>query len=171
MLSKYLIPDIFFNDIYEITPEFLINEGVKALVLDIDNTLVTYDDPEPTESVLKWLKSMEAAGIKIAFVSNNKPPRVERFNSKLGYFARAKGGKPFTKHVKRAMAHMGVTKEETALIGDQLLTDVMAARNAKLHRSFLVKPIKDKTDAFTRSKRLLEKPYIKKYYKMQGGNK
>lgn len=168
MQNKYLIPDVFFNDIYEITPEFLKSEGVKALVLDIDNTLVTYDDPEPTESVLKWLGAMQETGIKIAFVSNNKHPRVERFNSKLGYFAQAKGGKPFAKHIKRAMAHMGVTREETALIGDQLLTDILAARTAKLHRAFLVKPIKDKTDAFTRSKRMIEKPFIKKYYRSKG---
>jgi len=171
MLKKYLIPDVFYDNIYQITPEYLLGEGVKALVLDIDNTLVTYDDPEPTESVLEWLRSMEEAGISIAFVSNNKPPRVERFNSKLGYFARAKGGKPFTKNIKRAMVHMGVTRNETALIGDQLLTDVLAARSAKLRRAFLVKPIKDKTDAFTRSKRMLEKPFIKKYYKMQDGEK
>lgn len=169
MLGKYLIPDVFYDDIYQITPEYLKKEGIKALVLDIDNTLVTYDDPEPTESVLKWFKTMEDAGISIAFVSNNKPPRVERFNSKLGYFAQAKGGKPFGKHIRRAMAHMGVTKEETALVGDQLLTDIMAGKCAKLNKSLLVLPIKDKTTPFFRFKRWLEKPYIRKYKKLHGG--
>lgn len=168
MQKKYLIPDVFYNDIYEVTPEFLTKAGVRALVLDIDNTLVTYDDPEPTESVLAWFKGMQGAGISIAFVSNNKHPRVNKFNEKLGFFARGKGGKPFAKHVRRAMAHMGVTPGETALIGDQLLTDILAARTAKLNKALLVKPIKDKTDAFTRFKRWLEKPFIKKYYKLQG---
>lgn len=168
IFEKYLIPDVFYDDIYQITPEYLKGVGVRALVLDIDNTLVTYDDPEPTESVLEWFKKMEAAGISIAFVSNNKHPRVNKFNEKLGYFARGKGGKPFGKHIRRAMAHMGVTKEETALVGDQLLTDIMAGKCAKLNKALLVLPIKDKTSAFFRFKRWLEKPYIKKYKKLHG---
>ncbi len=169
LLEKYLIPDLFFNDIYEITPEFLTSEGIRGLVLDIDNTLVTYDDPVPTPSVSAWFKSMEAAGIKMAFVSNNSDPkRVTDFNAGLGYFAMHKGGKPFGKGVRRAMAHMGTTKENTAIIGDQLLTDIMAGKCAGLKRSFAVLPIKDRTELFFRTKRKIEAPYVKKYMKLHG---
>lgn len=169
ILEKYLIPDVFFDDIYQITPEFLTSEGIKGLVLDIDNTLVTYDDAVPTESVLKWFKGMEDAGIKMAFVSNNsKSERVDTFNKDLGYFGIAKGGKPFGKGVRRAMAHMGTTKENTAIIGDQLLTDIMAGKCAGLKRSFLVLPIKDRTELFFRAKRWIEKPYVKKYKRLHG---
>lgn len=171
ILEKYLIPDIFFKDIYEITPEFLLSEGIRGLVLDIDNTLVTYDDPVPTEPVMAWFKSMEAAGIKMAFVSNNSnPERVNRFNSELGYFAMSRGGKPFSRGVRRAMSAMGTTKENTAIIGDQLLTDIMAGKCAGLKRSFAVLPIKDRTELFFRTKRKIEAPYVRKYHKIHTNN-
>lgn len=170
IFEKYLIPDLFFDDIYQITPEFLRSEGIEALVLDIDNTLVTYDDPVPTPSVLEWFKAMEDAGIKMGFVSNNSDPsRVNTFNQDLGYFAIHKGGKPFGRGIRRAMKHMGTTKENTAIIGDQLLTDIMAGKLAGLKRSFLVLPIKDRTELFFRTKRKIEAPYVRKYKKIHGG--
>ena len=72
-LFNKFIPTRIYGDIYEITPEALAGMGISALILDIDNTLVTYDDPKPTESVSKWLDAMHTAGIKTAFVSNNAP--------------------------------------------------------------------------------------------------
>ena len=74
-----LLPDRIFDDIYKITPDFLAKEGIRALILDIDNTLVTYDDPKPTASVREWLDSMKRAGIEAAFVSNNNADRVALF--------------------------------------------------------------------------------------------
>lgn len=164
MLDRYLIPDRIFNNIYEITPEFLTSLGIKAVALDIDNTLVTYDDPEPTPSVLEWFDSLQKAGISIAFVSNNEHERVEIFNRSLGFYAHGKSGKPGGKYIHEAMDHMGSEPKNTAFIGDQLLTDVAAGRLAGLH-CFLVPPIKDKTTPFFRFKRMLEKPYIRKYHK------
>lgn len=166
MLSKYLIPDRIFKSIYEITPEYLAAQGVRALVLDIDNTLVTYDDPEPTPPVLEWFRLMREAGISVAFVSNNQHDRVAGFNAKLGFYAHGKSGKPGGKYVRCAMAHMGSDESSTALIGDQLLTDIAAGKKAGLRLSLLVPPIKDKTSLFFRAKRKLELPYIAKYYKI-----
>ena len=171
MLGKLLIPDKIFGDIYEITPEFLLSQNIRGLVLDIDNTLVTYDDPTPTPSVQKWFDEMAAADIKIAFVSNNDRERVEKFNRELGYFGVGKSGKPFGKNIRRAMEYMGTDEQNTALIGDQLFTDIMAGKLAHLRASYLVPPIKDKLTLFFRAKRKLEKPYIKKYYKIHGENK
>ena len=61
-----------------------------------------------------------------------------------------------------AMNDLGTTPEETIFMGDQIFTDVWAARNAKI-RAILVPPIKDKTEIFSKFKRLLEKPILKKY--------
>ena len=66
-----LTPKSFFSSIYEITTEFIREKGIKAIVSDIDNTLVTYDDPVPTEKLMAWFKGLERAGIKLAFISNN----------------------------------------------------------------------------------------------------
>jgi HAD superfamily phosphatase (TIGR01668 family) len=163
ILEKYLIPDVIFNDIYEITPEFLTSEGIKGLVLDIDNTLVPYEIPEPTEEVRAWLSSMWENGIKTAFVSNNHKERVELFNQSLNCPAFYDSGKPLKKSCSRAMEAMEVTKNETAIIGDQVFTDVLAGRISGLNTAILVNPIKDKTNLFFKSKRLLEKPVLAAY--------
>ena len=86
------------------------------------------------------------------------------FNKDLGLPAYAKAKKPFKKRLKQAMADIGSSNDETVFMGDQIFTDVWAARNAGI-RAILDPPIKDKTDAFTKFKRLLEKPILKKYRK------
>lgn len=153
-------PDWVFDGFSDITPEFLKKNNIKAIVSDIDNTLVTYDDEKPTAAVLSWLKSLDEAGVKIAFVSNNSHERVRIFNEELGFFAVGKSGKPFKKNLIHAMEYMAVPYENVCMLGDQIFTDVLAGKCAGI-RSILVPPIKDKTDILTKFKRLLEKPILK----------
>ena len=75
IFEKLLTPDFMFASYSEVTPEFLSSIGVRALICDIDNTLVTYDDARPTAALHRWFRDMESAGVKIAFVSNNHPDR------------------------------------------------------------------------------------------------
>ena len=161
---KTLVPDFYFDKFSDATSEFLLELGVKGIVLDIDNTLEPYENATPGEEVLAWFDSLATSGIKAAFVSNNGRERVELFNKDLGLPAYYKAGKPFKKNVLNALSDMGVSPDEAILMGDQVFTDVWAARNAGL-RAILLPPIKDKPDLFTKSKRLLEKPVIKKYKK------
>ena len=157
-----LVPDYKFDKFSDVTAEFLSSLGIKGLILDIDNTLEPYEHPLPGEEVRAWLDALSEAGINCAFVSNNGRERVEKFNESLGKVAFYKAGKPFSKNVKKAMALIGSDKQSTALMGDQVFTDVWAARNSGIV-AILVPPIKDKTDAFTKFKRLLERPILKKY--------
>ena len=98
------VPDYYFDTVYSVTPEMLKERGVKGIILDIDNTLVPYEIPEPTEEVHAWLSSMWENGIKTAFVSNNHKERVELFNQSLNCPAFYDSGKPlkkscFTPHI------------------------------------------------------------------------
>ena len=158
------------NTYRDVTPEILRERGIKLLICDIDNTLVTYDDPHPTEELRSWFNRMNEAGVTVAFVSNNHKDRVELFNSTLGFIAHFDSGKPSTKKLVETMTAAGVSKEATALLGDQLLTDAAAANRAGIY-SIIVPPIKDKTNLFFKSKRLIEKPYVKKYFKINGENR
>lgn len=164
IFEKILVPDRMCGNFRDVTPGLLKSLGIRYLICDIDNTLVTYDDAVPTDSVCSWLHMMYRSGIKVGFVSNNDPERVELFNKELEYTAYAKAGKPFIKKLKLAMAEMGAEPKETAFLGDQLLTDAAAGNRAGLY-TFIVPPIKDKRDPFTRFKRVLERPYIRKYRK------
>ena len=160
----FFAPDFYFETHAGASVAFLKEQGISALFLDIDNTLEPYENPVPGEGVLSWFSSLADAGISVAFVSNNGKERVETFNEKLGYIAYYKAKKPFARKIKRAMKQMGVKKEEALFMGDQIFTDVCAARFAGI-RVALVPPIKDKTDALTRFKRLLERPIMKRYFR------
>jgi HAD superfamily phosphatase (TIGR01668 family) len=155
-------PDILFPNIYEITPEFLHAQKVKGLVLDLDNTIAPYEVIEPTDEMNKWFRAMKAAGIKLAFVSNNKGERVKIFNRTWGIPLFAGAKKPSPKGVRMAMQALKLTPDETAGLGDQIFTDCLACHRAGL-RFYLVPPIKDKKTLFFRGKRMLEKPFVGKF--------
>jgi len=160
----FLAPDYYFETYAGASVSFLKENGIRALVLDIDNTLEPYENAEPSEDVRAWFSALSEAGISAAFVSNNNKERVDTFNASLGRIAYAKAGKPFAGKVKRAIREMGVTKENTLFMGDQIFTDVLAARFAGI-RVALVPPIKDKTDVLTRFKRCLERPIMKRFFR------
>ena len=164
------VPDYYFETFDKASAEFLISIGVKGILLDVDNTLEPYENPLPTEKVLEWFKSLREAGIGAAIVSNNHKERIELFNNELKLPAYYDAKKPFKKSLKKAMADLGTTPLETIFMGDQVFTDVWAARNAGI-RAILVPPIKDKTNAFTRFKRFLERPILKKYKKIHSEDK
>ena len=156
------VPEYRFEAFDLATAEFLCSIGVKGIILDIDNTLEPYENANPGERVIAWLEALRMQGIKAAIVSNNGKDRVELFNKDISLPAYYKAKKPFKRNLYRAMADMNTRPEETILMGDQVFTDVWAAHNAKI-RAILVPPIKDKTDPFTRFKRFLERPILKKY--------
>ena len=156
------LPDYYLSSYKDVDEAFLSKLGVRALLLDIDNTLEPYENPFPTEDTRAWFSRLSEIGICFAFVSNNNQKRVDTFNRELGFVAYARAKKPFAKNLRRAMKALGVTKEETLFMGDQILTDVLAAHSAGL-RCVLVPPIRDKRDPFTRFKRLLERPILRRY--------
>lgn len=163
-MSLNFVPDFYFEKFNDITPEFLLKEGIKGVILDIDNTLEPYEHDKPGEHVITWLKSLKESGIKACFVSNNNKERVDTFNKEIGLPAFYKSHKPFKKRLLHAMILMNTNKNNTASIGDQILTDVWAAHNAGI-KGILVPPINDRRDLFTKFKRLLEKPFLRKYKK------
>ena len=164
IMFELFIPDKIFENFYDITPGCLLDFGIKAVISDIDNTLAPYEIAEPTETIISWVRSLEEAGIKIAFLSNNHAERVELFNRTIGVPAYPDAGKPGKKSILFAMSELGVTPEETLMLGDQIFTDVLTGKRVGT-RAFLVPPIKDKKTLFFKAKRLLEKPFLKMYYR------
>ncbi len=161
------VPEYRFQTFDMATAEFLLSIGVRGVLLDVDNTLEPYEHALPGEHVLKWLESLKAAGIKTAIVSNNNRSRIDTFNENIGMPAYAKAGKPFKAKLICAMKDIGVDRENAIFIGDQILTDVLAAHNAGI-RAVLVPPINDRKDPLTKFKRVLERPILRKYDKIHG---
>ncbi|MHC1694415.1 MAG: YqeG family HAD IIIA-type phosphatase [Eubacteriales bacterium] len=157
MLGR-LIPDYMFDDIYSIDLDIFKGYGIKGLILDIDNTLVSYSTPDPTDRVLDWIKRITDMGITISFVSNNNQNRVERFNKTLGFHAIPKAGKPSKRSVINAIDKMKLLKDNVMLIGDQIFTDCLAAKNAGI-KVIVVNPVEKREDIFFLLKRIGEKPF------------
>ncbi len=166
ILERYLIPDYIFERYDEVTPAFLASIGVRALLIDIDNTLAPYEQPDPDERNLAWVAMMREAGVGLTFVSNNHRERVERFAAPLGVPAYWDAGKPLRKTLDVAMAAMGSSVADTAMLGDQLLTDAYAGKHIGL-RTLIVPPIRDKRTLFVRAKRWIERPYIRRYWQQR----
>ena len=169
-MKHLLIPDLICNSVYEIPFSDFYEKGIRALAFDIDNTLVSYDTPEPDERLSAFLFSLRDMGFSVAFISNNVPERVERFNASLGFTALPDSHKPLTGGLKRVMRQFRVKKGELLMVGDQLLTDALCARLAGVS-VVTVPPIQPVENRFFRFKRKIEKPFIRAYYKKHGGKK
>ena len=163
-MFENFLPDFMFERFDDVTPEFLKEQNIKYLLIDIDNTLAPYEEALPNERVINWFKSLEENGIKSALVSNNNKERVELFNSRLSLPAFADCKKPSPRRLKKYADSIGAVLEETSALGDQIFTDVWGAKKMGA-RAIIVPPIKDKKTLFFSAKRLLEKPFIKKYKK------
>lgn len=161
-----IIPDRIFESYRNITPDFLLSEGVRALILDIDNTLIPYEEDVPTEELFRWFSSLRENGISVALVSNNRKKRLTVFNENLGFPGYANSCKPLPHNLFRAMKKMKAKRKETVMIGDQLFTDMLAARLAGI-RSYIVSPIRDKKKFTVRLKRKLEAPLVRRYYRKE----
>lgn len=161
-MGKLFWPDWFFDDFLHIPQGFFKNNNIRYLICDIDNTLVTYDDAEPTEKVKQFFSRLKSEGVHPAFASNNDDGRVQLFAQNTGFPAVHDAGKPFGRGVRRAMELLGADRKRTAMLGDQIFTDVLAARFSGI-RMILVKPIKDKPSLLFRIKRRFEKMSIDRY--------
>ena len=70
-MKDLLTPTYMFASYRDVTPAFLLEKGIRGLLLDIDNTLAPYEQAEPDDHIRAWVRSMQESGIRIALVSNN----------------------------------------------------------------------------------------------------
>ena len=152
-------PNERYNRITDISPEQLYNRGFRGIILDVDNTLTTHDNPVPGVGVEKWLADAKAAGLKLIILSNNTPERVTPFADMLKLDFEADGKKPLWGGYLRAAKKMGVEKKKVIAIGDQIFTDIMGARLAGIY-SILTDPIKPEKTKFFKFKRWAERPIL-----------
>ncbi len=135
-----LRPDAVFPAYESLSAEDLRARGVRLLLTDLDFTLAPKSQKEPDEGLRNWIDSLLKGGIQVMIISNNRSSeRVERFCSTLGISYEGRAGKPSPKGLEHAMARAGASKGETAMLGDKLLTDMLAA-NLTGVRALMVEP-------------------------------
>ena len=127
-MSCSLVPDRVFSKYEEITPEALGELGITLLLSDLDFTLAPKSVSRPDEGLRQWIAALGAAGITLMIVSNNRSGRrVSEFCADLGVEYQGHAGKPSPKWLDAAMRKAGADRSQTAMLGDKLLTDVLAA--------------------------------------------
>ncbi|KKK94960.1 hypothetical protein LCGC14_2677590, partial [marine sediment metagenome] len=127
MISS-LRPDFFADSIYEIDNKWLERNKIRALIVDVDNTILSRDAVAPHAKLLEWVVNLRKSGIKLIVVSNNWTARVRKIAEELGLPLLAPAGKPLGFVFRRAIEMLGSDRSETAIIGDQLFTDVLGGR-------------------------------------------
>lgn len=138
--EKLPIPSRSVEDIYKITPAFLREQGIKLLLMDLDNTLSPYIVDDATEELKAWIENLKQGGIEPFIFSNNKGDRPELFSQQLNVEFVKLAKKPRQGMLHTVLENKGYTPAETAIIGDQIYTDVLCGTIGGLY-AIVVKPI------------------------------
>ena len=135
------IPDRVYQSVLDIVPRELAGRGIKLLLADLDNTLTRYGQADPDGAVLAWRAALREAGVELFLLSNSRrPQRVRHYGEVLDIPVLGHAGKPRPDGYRAAMERMGVTPRETAMVGDQIFTDILGAKRAGV-TALLVEPI------------------------------
>ena len=156
-------PTFYLKNVFCIDENFLYENNVSALVLDMDNTLSMHGNPRAEDGVMEWLNKMREFGVKMRVVSNNTTKRVKPLAQMLGLEFTANGATPLTFGITRAMRDMNADKASTLVVGDQIFTDVIAG-NLKGVRTVLVNPFHLENKWTFKLKRLAESVVFKRDY-------
>lgn len=155
-------PDYRFDTVADITDDFLRERDIRALMLDVDNTLATHDNPEPAPNIARWVERRKAEGMPMVIVSNNRLERVEVFAKIFELPFVSAAGKPLSKGLSKAYDILGTPRSQIAFVGDQVLTDILGANLFKI-TSIMVRPVGEETLGTIRFKRRIEKILLRRY--------
>jgi len=158
-----LKPDFYYGTVFDIPYDELWLNEIRGLIFDLDNTLAPYADNQPSAKVVALIKRLQRMGFKVCLLTNNTNKRLERFSKPLGIPGIANAAKPLLRGVRKSMQEMGTKRGYTAIIGDQLFSDVWAGKRARL-TTVLVNPLSNKDLFLVRFRRMLESWLLNRYY-------
>lgn len=162
-LIAWLRPDHYCKSIFEIDLDALKDKGIKNLLIDLDNTLVPWGEDYVGSELMSWLGSLPDKGFKICVLSNNNEERASYVCGVFGvpYIASAK--KPSRGAFTNGMSKLGADKSETAIIGDQMFTDILGGKLSGI-ATVLVVPLSKKEFWGTKIVRKVEWVLLKGLY-------
>ena len=150
-----IYPDAYLKNVQEITIQFLIENKIKALILDVDNTLIDYYK-NLSEDVVNWANELQGQGIKLYILSNtNKKEKVEKVANKLEIPYKLFAKKPSRKGFKQIQKELKISSENIGVVGDQIFTDVIGGNRSNMF-TILVDPVTSKDYFYTAWKRPIE---------------
>lgn len=155
MLDKFK-PTWMVKTIYAVSPDQLRACGIRAVFSDLDNTLIAWNNPDGTPELRQWMTALKEAGIPLIVISNNSKDRVAKATKNLDLPFVSRSLKPLSFGIERVRTKLGLKKSEVVMVGDQLMTDMLAANEAGV-RSILVQPLLNTDKWDTRINRFFER--------------
>ncbi len=159
-MEKY-VPDMYQKTVYDVNYKKLLNQGIKCIMFDLDNTLVPPNVKEPTDKVIELFNDLKRMGFRVIIFSNSPKRRLKPFKDKLEVDCSASSRKPNKKKFLKVLSDYNYTITEVAIIGDQIMTDVLGGNKVGI-LTVLVNPVSKKDFFLTKFNRLLEKIIIRR---------
>jgi HAD superfamily phosphatase (TIGR01668 family) len=155
-----MFPDGYAARLEEVDLGGLAGLGVRGIIVDLDNTLVAYRDSVVLPAVARWVAEALRRDFRVVLVSNNWNERVAVIGRQLGVRTVASAMKPLPLAFLRALRVLGTRRDETVVVGDQLLTDVLGAKLMGMH-AILTEPISEHGFITTRMMRVVERALLR----------
>ena len=162
-----IYPNIYLSKVEDITVDLLNKKKIKALILDVDNTLIDINK-KLSKSIIDWAMELRGHGFKLYILSNtNHKEKVETVAKKLGIPYENLAKKPFKSGFLKVQKKLNENPEKIAVVGDQIFTDIIGGNRCNMF-TILVDPIDEKDYWYTAWKRPIENSIKKKFKKYKG---
>lgn len=161
-----IYPNSYFKSVDKITIEFLKKNKIKALILDVDNTLIDYYKNISIQ-VKQWVRNLKEDGIKLYILSNtNHKEKVEKVAKILDLPYQMFAKKPSKSGFLSVQNQLKEKNENIGVVGDQIFTDIIGGNRCKMY-TILVDPVTSKDYWYTAWKRPIENVIKNRYIKKQ----
>ncbi|HBE76881.1 MAG TPA: YqeG family HAD IIIA-type phosphatase [Firmicutes bacterium] len=161
MLQK-LCPRVQAESVLELDLVELQKAGIRGIIFDLDNTLVEWKQDNLAPEVVDLITKFKEAGFKMCILSNALEHRVETVANLLAIPYVSRAAKPRKFPFKKALEYMGTEPEETAVVGDQLFTDIFGGNRMELY-TIWTPPLSTTEFISTKAVRRLERLVIKRF--------
>ena len=158
----FLKPDYNLKSIYDINLEEMKNIGIRAILFDLDSTIMASKSGTYTDEMLDWLKKVKE-NFFIAVISNNKNPEyIEKVRNISDFPLLFNACKPQTGPAKEFLQKYDLKSNECALVGDRPLTDILCGKLLGCTTILVDSITADKESKIVRLVRKLERCSIRK---------
>lgn len=153
-----ILPTARYTHLSDIPFEFLHEQDIRLVLLDMDNTLAPWHSNEVPQKFYPWVEAVKSKGITVAIFTNSKGSNADEIGKKLNIPVYKNAKKPFKGQAIKLFKEQNVEKENVLFVGDQLFTDIQLA-NSLNSKSVLTVPLESRewwcTKVFNRSRERL----------------
>lgn len=159
-MFEILAPKLYSRSLADVDLDDLMRRGIGHILIDLDNTILPWRDRSVPQESYDWITRAQEKGVKLCIASNtHNPARLREVADRLGVPCFDKIGKPLRRGLQAAMETIGGTLASTAIIGDQIFTDIVGGNRLRI-LTVLVAPMHQREFFGTKISRLFEKPVL-----------